>query len=109
MLLAEGLTDYLALSSVATVPVLAAPGSGMAEYTVGPWARNLDIVLALDDDEAGRKAISPTARKLHKLEARSVHALVWPKGCCDACDALEALGEGGLFEFLARHLLEVAA
>ena len=109
VLLAEGLTDYLALSIVATVPVLSAPGVGLAESCVGPWARNRDVVLALDADDAGRKAIAPTARKLYQLEARSVHALVWPKGCCDACDALEALGEGELFEFLARHLLEVAA
>lgn len=91
-ILAEGLTDYVAFTSYAKVPVFSAPGTGMAAKTGGAWARDMTIFLALDGDEAGQNAISETARALYENGARHVLGVSWPAGCVDACDYLQVVG-----------------
>jgi hypothetical protein len=105
VILAEGLTDFLALSIHARVPVLAVPGVSTAASAVGPWARGRTVCLALDEDEAGERAVMDTQSQAHALGAREVRRVHWPLGAKDACEALEALGERGFQE----HLDQVVA
>src|SRR4029077_14356612 len=95
VLLGEGLTDFLALSIVAPVPVLSAPGASFLASTIGSWVVGQDLYLAADNDDAGEGAIQPTARAALRGGARNVFAITWPEGCKDACDALAALGSIG--------------
>lgn len=104
VLYAEGLTDFLALSISSPVPVLAAPGSGVAADGVGPWVEGCDLVLALDWDEAGEGAVEPTASAAYRFGARSVQRLEWPDSANDACDVVTRLGTAGLEAFLVRLL-----
>jgi hypothetical protein len=105
VLLGEGLTDFLALSIVAPVPVLSAPGASFLASAIGPWVAGQDLYLAADNDAAGEAAIQPTARAAFRGGARNVFAITWPDACKDACDALAALGPVGLAEFLEREIL----
>lgn len=100
VLLGEGLTDHLALTIASPIPVLSAPGTGMAEAAIGPWAAGIEVYLALDRDPAGEAAVRGAARAAHQHRARRVHRVVWPGNAKDACDVLTALGEAGLAQFL---------
>jgi len=105
VILGEGLTDFLALSIAAPVPVLSVPGASFFAAAIGPWVAGRDVYLAADNDEAGEAAIPPTARAALERGARNVFAITWPEGCKDACDAIAALGAIGLSEFLECELL----
>jgi hypothetical protein len=107
VLLAEGLTDYLALSIASPIPVLSAPGTGMCASGIGPWARDRVVYLGLDCDEAGGNAVSPTAQAAFQNGARRLRRIRWPTGCKDACDVIAKFGLVALGEFLANHTSEV--
>jgi hypothetical protein len=108
VILGEGLTDTLALSAASPIPVLAAPGTSIALSAVGAWANGRDVLLALDCDAAGRKAIASVANALFRHGARRVRQVVWPGGAKDACDVVMQREIAGLYEFLKSQLVEVA-
>lgn len=100
VLFGEGLTDYLALTIASPLAVLSAPGTSMAVSGVGAWARDCDVVLALDLDAAGANALQPVVDRLHRHGARSVRRIEWPGGAKDACDVVKALGTAFLSQWL---------
>ena len=100
VLVAEGLTDYLAIAAAASVPVLAVPGAGIADAVIGPWITNKTLVLALDQDTAGETASREAGRAAWRQGAAGVHKITWPQGCKDACDTLMQLGGGGFSELI---------
>lgn len=104
VILGEGLTDFLALSIVAPVPVLSVPGASFFAAAIGGWVAGSALYLAADNDAAGEAAIQPTAQAAIRSGARDVFAITWPEGCKDACDALAVLGSIGLAEFLEHEL-----
>ena len=91
VVLAEGLTDSLALVAASTMPSLAAPGVNVAAKAIGPWARGRAVVVALDADDAGEAQVKPVAAAVSHYGGRALR-LRWPAGQKDACDALQALG-----------------
>jgi len=99
----EGLTDYLALTIVSSVPVLAVPGASTAGSSIGPWVRGRHLVLAMDRDDAGARARSEVASRAVGQGAASVRELQWPPGCKDASDVLQHFGRGPFEDALARH------
>jgi DNA primase len=101
VILGEGLTDALALAIASPMPVLTAPGTGVAAAAVGPWARGRSVLLALDFDDAGNGAVKPVSRALFEQGA-TVRRLLWPKPAKDACDALVLMGAAGLGNFLSN-------
>jgi DNA primase len=103
LVVGEGLTDFLALTITCPVPVLSAPGTGLAAHGVGPWISGFDVLLALDDDDAGAKARLPTAEAAYRLGARSVRRVVWPGRAKDACDVIARRGIDSLAAFLTRE------
>ena len=105
----EGLTDLLALAIASPFPVITAPGTANAVACVGSWARGRRVLLALDNDESGRKAAPPTAAALYGQGATRVIAVTWPGNAKDACDVVAARGVVGLEEFLGRAPSEKAA
>ena len=107
VILAEGLTDYLALSIYSPVPVVSAPGTGMAASAVGPWVKGLDVYIALDADPAGRSAVTEVARKVFACGGRHVRRIGWPGGCKDPCEVIQRFG-GVEFEHYLRRVLEGA-
>ena len=104
VVLGEGMTDYLALSIVATLPVLCAPGASVMTAAVGDWIRGRDLMVIADSDEAGQGYVEPVARAAFRNGARRVRYVVWPDRVGDACDALRALGQDGLESFLAHEI-----
>lgn len=100
VLLAEGLSDSLALSVVSLMPVVSAPGTGPAVHSIGPWASGYEVYLALDQDEAGRRALAPTARQAFEQRVERVFEVGWPGGCKDACEVVERRGMADLVRFL---------
>jgi hypothetical protein len=102
VIIGEGLTDFLALSIVASVPILCVPGSNFFESAMGHWARGKAVYLAADVDPAGNAAIGPAARAARRAGANDVFFLNWPATCKDACDALTKMGPIALAEFLER-------
>ena len=108
VLFGEGLTDSVALASVAPIPVLCAPGTATARHGIGPWVEGLEVLLALDRDDAGEKALVPTARSAFEHGAIRVRRVCWPTGCKDAVDLVQRVGLVGLWEFLSSPLPEVA-
>lgn len=103
----EGLTDFLALSSVPEIAVLSAPGVSVAESAIGSWARGHDVVLALDTDPAGENVRVPVARAALRNGATHVAWIEWPHPYKDACDVIAQCGADGLDLFFAQHLTEV--
>lgn len=93
VLLAEGLTDFLALSLASPIPVLSIPGTGTARTAFGPWARGKTIYLAFDMDAAGDGATRQAA--LQATGAKALKRLRWLEGCEDACDVVERY-DGGI-------------
>lgn len=102
VILGEGLTDYLALSITTTIPVLCAPGAGSAPGCVGSWARNRQLLLALDCDPPGEKAVKLVSQRAYQMGVTDVARLRWPDKSSDACDALWKLGVPGMCEFFDR-------
>lgn len=100
VLFGEGLTDHLALTIASPFAVLCAPGTSVAVSGVGAWAKDCDVVLALDLDAAGANALQPVVDRLHRHGARSVRRIEWPGGAKDACDVVEALGTAFLSQWL---------
>jgi hypothetical protein len=98
----EGLTDMLALAIASPFPVLTAPGTSCLVSAVGSWARGRRVLLAIDNDAAGQRAVAPTAEALYQQGALEVSAITWPGHAKDACDVLAARGEVGLRGFLER-------
>lgn len=101
VVMAEGLTDFLAISIATSLPVFSAPGTGMAPKAFGPWGKGREVLLALDNDPAGANALTPTARAIGSFGGGPVRWVKWRGDCKDACDALlqsglEAMGR--LFE-----------
>lgn len=101
----EGLTDSIALGFLAGGPILAAPGTGAAKNAIGAWARDQVIVLALDTDESGDRAIGPTADAAYRHGASRVFRLRWPKGLKDICELHETRDTDATIDLLNRHLL----
>lgn len=92
VLLAEGLTDFLALTTVTQLPVLSAPGTPFFVGCIRSWACGRSVILAPDRDAAGDRVLLPAAHIAYSLGARLVYRLVWPATCNDAADALIRLG-----------------
>jgi hypothetical protein len=105
IILAEGLTDFLALATVPGVAVLSAPGAGMARHSIGPWVFGVDLVLGFDLDGAGAAAREIGARAAREQGARRVRTIRWPSGARDACEVLDRIGVEGLDLFVGQHLL----
>jgi hypothetical protein len=107
VVLAEGLTDYLALVAHAPCPVLSAPGAGMAASSIGPWAAGRTLFIATDADHAGEDAAEAAAETARRQGARRVVRIDWAEGCKDACDVLGKFGEeafaGFLHETIGSH------
>ncbi len=104
VLLGEGLTDFLALAITACVPVLSAPGAGMATSSIGSWVRGATLCLALDTDGPGSSAARAAIDQAYRMGAEKVRRVTWPSHAKDACQVLEAHGSTGLSEFLERNL-----
>lgn len=103
-ILGEGLTDFLAMAIYSPIPVLSAPGTGMAKSAAGAWARGMTVFIATDIDEAGQRVVQQTAEALFECGAAKVRRLDWPSPYCDACEALEGLGDVRFSLFLEEHL-----
>jgi hypothetical protein len=106
VLLAEGMTDFIALATVPQLAVLGTPGAGNARSAIGEWVRNLSVVLALDGDSAGERATELAANAAWRLGAARVRAIQWPADCKDACELLTMCGVDGLDLFVAEHIAE---
>lgn len=106
--LAEGLTDFLALSTVPGLAVLSAPGAGVAKHAIGAWAAGCEVVLALDNDKAGEAARGSACQAAYAHGATSVRWIEWPTGFKDACHVLDRSGGDGLERFFATNRGEVA-
>lgn len=104
VIILEGLTDFLAVGLATCAAVLSAPGTSAAESGVGEWADDRDIFIGVDLDDAGNACVEGLAAALFAAQARSVHRLVWPDKCVDACDTLAALGSRDFSEFLSDCL-----
>lgn len=106
IVLAEGFTDFLALTLHGTGPVFGLPGASMAAKALmngdgkspAPWLKGADLIVATDEDSAGRKAAGEIAKvALQQGGARLVRRPRWAEGQ-DACDVLDAVGPAGLRE-----------
>jgi hypothetical protein len=102
-LLAEGLTDFLALGTYCAEAVLSAPGTGLAQSVVGEWVRGRTLLVALDLDTAGQAPVEELARSAFARGCRRVVRLAWPNSAHDACEALSSLGAAPFEEFLERE------
>jgi len=109
VILAEGLTDFLALSFTSPVPVLSAPGTSMAVKAVGMWAKGRTVIVAVDHDEAGDQARLYVMAQALEYEATVAHGMYWPGMHKDACDVLDAMGADGLRLFLEEVVAGKAA
>jgi len=106
VLFGEGLTDFLALASISPIPVLCAPGTSMAAPGIGAWVSGYEVLVALDCDEAGSRAVQPTADRAYEHGATRVRQIEWPGLAKDACEVVEQVGLEGLADFLAQVLTE---
>jgi hypothetical protein len=109
VVLAEGLTDALALTGALSIPVFAASGTGNAATAVGKWARGRHVLLALDRDDAGAKVLKDTSDALYSAGATRVQRIVWPKPAKDACDVVAMRGMDALTEIVEREIKRGAA
>jgi DNA primase len=104
VILAEGLTDHLALTLTSSVPVVSVPGVSLAPSCIGEWVSGFQVILAFDLDVAGRNSLRPTSRQSFLQGCGSVFRIRWPDGQKDACDALITLGTAGLSQFIEEQL-----
>jgi hypothetical protein len=100
VILGEGLTDYLALSISAPIPVFSTAGVGTAANCIGPWAKKRTVILALDCDQAGENGTVDAARVIKERGGRA-QRLRWPREANDACEMVERFGVDDLAQFLA--------
>lgn len=108
VILAEGLTDHLALTVASSVPVLSSPGAGSMASIVGGWAVGRRVWVASDADLAGENTVRIVADRLHAAGARTVRRLVWPAAAKDACEVVDHLGMDALGDFLESEVLQHA-
>jgi hypothetical protein len=92
LILGEGLTDFLALSITTSLPLLCAPGVGIASKAIGSWVAGFTVLLALDCDSAGEGAIAAVSRAIYAHGGTRVRRLEWAPGIKDVCDLLRAHG-----------------
>ena len=107
IVLAEGMTDFLALSPITALPVLGVPGTSFFVEAIGAWASDVEVVLALDNDAAGEAVRLPAAARAFERGARRVRYVRWPSGCKDACEALARVGPELLASLVEPALEEV--
>lgn len=105
VLLGEGLTDHLALTIASPIPVLSAPGTGMAAAGIGRWAAGRAVFVALDGDPAGAAATTAAAKQVHAMGGQPLR-VAWPGHKKDACEVLEEYGVEFLADFLQRITAE---
>lgn len=108
VIVAEGLTDFAALSIVSPIPVVSGPGTGFAKCVAGPWVRERHVLLALDCDPAGANAVAGAGEAFHKHGASRVQRIGWPQGCKDACDFLDKCGSTAVTDFIHTQLAKRA-
>ena len=106
VLLGEGLTDTLALSTCSPIPLLAVPGSSNAVASIGCWVEDRVLFIALDCDDVGERAALAAARAAHERACLRTRRIRWPDGAKDACDVLASRGASGLAEFLKKCVAE---
>ncbi len=99
-ILGEGLTDFLAMAPRAPVPVLNVPGATVAASSVGPWVREMRVILTLHDDTAGDTAADQVEQAALDAGACSIERIVWPYGANDAANLLALQGSRSFTEFL---------
>ncbi len=104
VILCEGITDFWSTALATELPVLGVPGTVFARSAFGDWTKRANVVLAMDNDHAGKEATSYAAREARKQGARSVRAIQHPEGLKDLCDIVARHGVGGLRSFLAAHV-----
>ena len=106
VILAEGLTDHLALTIHTDAAVFSAPGASAAVSLMNSWIKGRRLVVALDRDAAGDAAAAEVMRRAFLLRTSSVQRLTWPEPSKDACDALKQLGPERFSEFVSHALKE---
>lgn len=106
VILGEGLTDHLALTLTCSHPVLSAPGTSLAVSAIGPWVRERVLLVALDADEAGDRAVRAVANAAYAFGATSVLRVKWEPPYHDACDVLLAAGPVTLSRWIEHQLTE---
>ena len=89
--LTESVEDGLALLQMTGQPAWAVPGAGFME-SFEPPAEVGEVVLAPDNDEAGRAAITKAAPRLAKLGLK-VETMLPPGDGADWCEVLEVWDE----------------
>lgn len=94
-ILAEGMTDTLALGVSIEVPVIGCPGKGTAMHAVGPWVHGRDVYLALDGDVQSGE-LEDVARAINGQGGTCRGRIIWSAGFNDAADVLARLGRKGL-------------
>jgi hypothetical protein len=107
VVMAEGLTDFLALSVLSEMPVFGAAGTSFVAPGIGPWVRSMELILALDNDAAGNSILKPASNRAFECGAERVGSVRWPSGCKDACDALVRVGRVRLDRLLGHEAEEV--
>ena len=100
IIVAEGLTDFLALSFTSPVPVLVVPGVSGAQRAITRWVRGRRLVVATDADAAGDNISEVIAARADAGSTERVVRLRWPRGVKDACEALALLGEDAFAAWL---------
>jgi hypothetical protein len=102
--LVEGLTDFLAMCVVNSMPILGAPGTPFFLGSIGPWCRGRVVLLAPDQDEAGDKVLRQAAAAGYRHGAAEVFRLRWPSGTKDANDALMKVGAADIQRAIDRSM-----
>jgi hypothetical protein len=98
VLLAEGLTDFLALAATCPYPIISVPGAEVAVHAVRPWVRERLVLVGLDSDRAGEGAANKVAEVVAREGGQPVR--VRPGDVKDWCDLLAARGPVWLEEFV---------
>ncbi len=95
VVLLEGLTDFLcAATAQPDLAILAIAGAGNAESVIGPWARDRNVYIGFDGDEAGRTATVAAAGRIHLWHGRAFVTPVTP-----GSDVAELVRKAGRDEF----------
>lgn len=104
VLLGEGLTDHLALTITAPGPVLSVPGTSVAASIIEGWVQGRSLLLAFDDDRAGRSGVEAVKRAFFRCGGDRLYELTWPRGCNDANDTLLSLGAPTMAQLLQEKV-----
>ena len=103
VVLAEGLSDYLAAVIVWGGPVVSTPGTSMAPTAIGPWVKGRTIILLLDADEPGKGAAGQVCYEVQRHGGQTIPILWTAAGVGDLCDAIDVFGEQKVTDFLIGH------